>query len=75
MEVGTVGRLLALVGAGLLFLGLLFVFPGRIPLLGGLPGDILFRRDGLTVYVPLATMLLLSSVLTVVLNVLSRLFR
>ncbi|MCL5291776.1 MAG: DUF2905 domain-containing protein [Actinobacteria bacterium] len=40
-----------------------------------LPGDILFKRDHTTVYIPLATMILVSVILTVVLNVLFWLFR
>jgi hypothetical protein len=46
-------------------------FSGRIPWLGKLPGDFTFRSGGLTVYVPLATCLLLS----VLLSLLSYLFR
>lgn len=41
--------------------------------LGRLPGDLAFRRDGLTVHMPLAMMLLLSAGLTVLLSVVSRL--
>jgi hypothetical protein len=37
-----------------------------------LPGDIVFRRGGLSVYVPIATGLILSVVLTVVLNLVLR---
>jgi hypothetical protein len=37
-----------------------------------LPGDIVIRRGNLTVYAPLATCLLLSVILTVVLNLLFR---
>jgi hypothetical protein len=37
-----------------------------------LPGDIVIRRGGLTVYVPIATGIVLSVVLTVVLNLVAR---
>jgi len=69
------GRLLILAGAVILLVGVLLAAFGRIPLLGRLPGDLVFRRDGLTVYVPLTTMLLLSAVLTIVATLLWRLFR
>lgn len=67
------GRLLIYFGAGLLVLGLLFVVIGKLPGLGRLPGDIVIQRENLTVYIPLGTMLLVSLVLTLVLNLLSRL--
>ena len=51
--------------------GLVVSFASRIPWLGKLPGDFTFRSGGLTVYLPLATGLLLS----LVLSLLSYLFR
>lgn len=41
----------------------------------GLPGDIVVRRPGMVVYLPIATMLLVSLILTIVLNVLAWLRR
>jgi len=66
------GRLLIYFGGGLLLLGLLLVVIGKLPGLGRLPGDIVIQRENLTVYIPLGTMLLVSLVLTLVLNLLSR---
>ncbi len=71
----SIGKLLIYVGGGILMLGLLLVFLGKVPGLGRLPGDILIRRDNVTFYFPLGTMILLSVVLTVVLNLISRLRR
>ena len=71
-DLGSLGRVLILAGLGLAALGVLLVFAGRIPLLGRLPGDFVVQRDNWTVYFPLATMLLLSLVLTLVLNLLAR---
>ncbi|MEJ5199062.1 MAG: DUF2905 domain-containing protein [Anaerolineae bacterium] len=67
------GRLLAYIGGGLLLLGLLFILIGRLPGLGRLPGDIVIQRGNLTVYIPLGTMLVVSLLLTLILNALSRL--
>ena len=69
------GRMLVWLGGGLLVLGLVLILMGKIPGLGRLPGDILIQRDKYTVYIPLGTMLLLSVVLTLVLNLISRLKR
>lgn len=55
--------------------GLALVFAPRIPFLGRLPGDILVQRDGFTFYFPLVTMVIVSVVLTILLNVIFRFFR
>jgi hypothetical protein len=69
MELSQFGRVLILVGAVVLFLGLLLVVADRVPLVGRLPGDITVRGDGWTLYAPLATSIVLSVVLTLVLGV------
>jgi hypothetical protein len=74
MDLSQLGRVLVSFGVILLLVGLLLILGGRIPFLGRLPGDIVFQRDGLTVFFPFATMILVSVFLTVVLNVLARLF-
>jgi hypothetical protein len=64
-----VGLAILLVGGGL-------YLAGRLSLpLGRLPGDIRIERGNLTCLIPLATSLLLSVVLTVVLNLLVRMFK
>ena len=62
------GKVLIIIGAVILVLGLLLAFVGRIPLLGKLPGDILIRKDGISFYFPIVTFLLLSIVLTLIIN-------
>ena len=68
---GGLGRSLILAGLVLVAAGLVVSYANRIPWLGKLPGDFTFRSGGLTVYIPLATGLLLS----LVLSLLSYLFR
>ena len=68
---GGLGRSLILAGLLLLVAGLVVSFSSRVPWLGKLPGDFTFRSGGLTVYLPLATCLLVS----VALSLLSYLFR
>ena len=58
------GRPLIVVGAVLLVVGLVLTFGPRIPGLGRLPGDIVWRRGGTTVYFPVVTCLVLSLVLS-----------
>ena len=71
----SLGRLLIWLGGGLLLVGLLMIAAGRITGLGRLPGDIVIRRENVTVFIPLATMVLVSFVLTIVLNAIVRLRR
>jgi Protein of unknown function (DUF2905) len=59
-----IGRTLVVLGAVLLVVGLVFTFGPRIPGLGRLPGDIVYRKGNVTFYFPLVTSLLLSLLLT-----------
>ena len=63
------GRMLLVIGALLVLFGLVLLFAGRLNLpFGRLPGDIVYRRDNLTVYAPLVSCLVVSVLLTVLLN-------
>ncbi len=69
------GRLLMMLGGGIFVLGLVLLLAGRIPGLGQLPGDIRIQRDNFTFFAPLGTMLVISVVLTIVINLIARLWR
>jgi hypothetical protein len=56
----------------LVVLGLIVLAVGRLPWLGRLPGDFTIRRDGLTLYVPLASCLLLSVIVSLLLHLFRR---
>lgn len=67
------GKVLIYAGLFLLLLGLiLFYFPKLFAWFGHLPGDIRIEREGLRVYIPIASSLLLSLILTLLLNLLRR---
>ncbi len=60
-------RILIIAGIVLLLAGLLWPWLSRLALgLGQLPGDIVFRRPGFTIYIPIVTSLLASAVLTLI---------
>jgi hypothetical protein len=61
------GRVLIGLGMFLVLLGLLVTWGGRLGL-GRLPGDIRVQRGSFAFYMPLGTSLLLSLVLTALLN-------
>jgi len=69
---GSLGRVLIGVGLGLAAVGMILVIVSRLTGGRGLPGVMAFGRGNVRVYFPLATMLLLSVVLTLVLNLLAR---
>ena len=55
----TAGKILLATAAALALLGLVLLLVGKLGL-GRIPGDILIERDGLTIFIPLGSMLLLS---------------
>ena len=70
------GKLLILLGVLLVVAGIAILALGRTNLpLGRLPGDIVYHRKNATIYFPLATCVLLSVALTIVLYVLARFTR
>ena len=62
-----VARLLIGLGVILVVAGCAVLLMGRVPWLGRLPGDITIRRDGLTIYLPVGTCLLVSVLLSLLL--------
>ncbi len=67
-----VGKALIVAGAALIIIGLLLQYSGKIPFLGKLPGDIVIRKKNFTFYFPLATSVLLSIIITVILYLIRR---
>jgi hypothetical protein len=67
------GPLLVGLGVGLVLVGLL-VWSGGLSWFGRLPGDIRVERETVRVYVPLASMLVVSAVVSLVLYLIRRFF-
>lgn len=74
-NVSGLGRLLIIAGGLLLAGGVLLVLLGQIPFFGRLPGDIAVERERFSFFFPLVSMLIVSLVLTVVVNIVLRFFR
>jgi hypothetical protein len=69
-------RILIIIGLVITFAGLLLLIAIRyFPWLGNLPGDMRFETENIKVYVPLATMLLVSLLASIILNIVIRIFR
>jgi hypothetical protein len=62
-----IGKLLIVFGLILAAMGILLLISDKIPWLGRLPGDITIKRDNFTFYFPLATCLLISIILSLIL--------
>ena len=62
------GRFLVVLGGVAVLAGLVLMLAPRIPWLGRLPGDIVINRGPVSVYFPLATSIVISIVLTLLLN-------
>ena len=63
------GRILILTGAVMMLIGIILAAGGKIPILGKLPGDFTFKGKNTTVYFPLMTGLVISIVVTILLNI------
>ncbi len=67
------GRLLAIFGVAMVVVGLWIQLGPPLPLLGKLPGDLRLEWGGFRLYLPLATCLVISVALTLLLQLFSRL--
>jgi hypothetical protein len=61
------GRILLVIGLVIAGLGLVLIFAGKIPWFGRLPGDFFWRGKNVSFYFPLATSILVSLILTLIL--------
>ncbi len=62
-------KTLIFMGAIICIVGLLLLMGSKVPFLGKLPGDIVIRRGNFTFYFPLATCILLSVLLSLILSI------
>ena len=72
-ESSQLGRWIMLIGAGLFFAGALVWGLSKLGLsLGRLPGDFRFERGNLSCFLPLATSIVFSLLITLILNLILR---
>jgi uncharacterized membrane protein len=72
MAVESLGRMILYIGVVLVLIGGFFILLGKVPWFGRLPGDIVYRREGFTIFIPITTMILVSLILTVLINIVWR---
>jgi len=70
------GRLLVIIGGTIALVGIFVLIAAKyFPWLGNLPGDFEIERGNFRIYFPLATMILVSVLGTILLNIMIRIFR
>jgi hypothetical protein len=69
------GKMMIILGVSLAVIGALFLLGGRGGILGNLPGDIRINRGNWGCYIPLASCVIISLLLTLVVNIFTRLFK
>lgn len=67
----SMGKFLIFAGIMLILFGIFLNFSSKLPF-GRLPGDIIIKKDNFTFYFPLATSILLSIILTVIMYFLNK---
>jgi hypothetical protein len=70
------GKIILSIGLGIAFFGILIMIGSRLGIpFGKLPGDFSWKTDNLSFYMPLASSIIFSIILTVVLNLAFWFFR
>lgn len=65
------GRFLIVAGVAIAALGCIFLMADKLPF-GRLPGDIHFGKSSFRIYIPITTCILISILLTLIVNFFSR---
>ena len=74
-DLSSFGKLLVLFAVIIALVGVLLIVLGNLPLFGKLPGDIVIRRGGSTFFFPIVTSIIVSVVLTILINLVLWIFR
>jgi len=71
-ELNPLGKILIFFGVILILVGGVILLAGRIPWIGRLPGDIFIQRKNFSFYFPIATSIIISIILTLIIFILGR---
>jgi uncharacterized membrane protein len=74
MSSTSIGLTIIIVGLAIVAIGILLAI-GALSWFGRLPGDIRIEGDSVRVFIPITSMLLISVILTLAVNILRRLLR
>ena len=69
------GQFIILAGVIIVVIGIIiYFFSDKLSFLGKLPGDIRIEKENFRFYFPITTMIILSILLTVIINIIKRFF-
>ncbi|NLY42711.1 MAG: DUF2905 domain-containing protein [Clostridiaceae bacterium] len=69
----SMGKMLIMFGVILIIVGVLFLLGGKIGI-GRLPGDIAIKKGNFSFYFPIVTCIIISIIMTVILNIIRKIF-
>ncbi len=69
---GEMAKALILIGAVLVAIGIVMLLFQKTPFLGKLPGDILIKKENFTFYFPLATSIIISIIISLILYLIGK---
>ena len=72
MNLENFGKIILIFGFVLIIIGGIFIIFGRIPFFGKLPGDIYIKKENFVFYFPITTAILISLILTLILNIIGK---
>ena len=67
-----IAKMLILLGVILIVVGMILLLLQKVPFLGKLPGDIMVKRENFTFYFPLATSIIISIIVSLILYLINR---
>jgi len=70
---GDIAKIIILLGVFLVVIGVILLFIGKVPFLGKLPGDVLIKKEHFTFYFPLATSIIISILISLILYLIGKL--
>ncbi len=70
---GDIAKSIILLGVFLVVIGVILLFIGKVPFLGKLPGDVVIKKEHFTFYFPLATSIIISILISLVLYLIGKL--
>jgi hypothetical protein len=69
---GGLGKILILIGLVLVVAGLIVLLLPKVPWIGKLPGDLFFKGEKVSIYVPITTCIIISIILTLLFSIFRR---
>lgn len=70
--VNELAKIIIILGIVLIIVGVLLLYGQKFPFLGKLPGDIIIKKENFTFYFPLATSIVISIIISVILYLIGK---